>query len=111
MSQYRAIRGMVDVLPDETPLWQMLEQTARDVLAAHGYAEIRTPIVESTELFARSIGEVTDIVEKEMYSFPDRNDDSLSLRPEGTEHSSCGCSAQPNSIAPACLVHGPHVPV
>ena len=63
MSQYRAIRGMVDVLPDETPLWQMLEQTARDVLAAHGYAEIRTPIVESTELFARSIGEVTDIVE------------------------------------------------
>ena len=84
MSQYRAIRGMVDVLPDETPLWQMLEQTARDVLAAHGYAEIRTPIVESTELFARSIGEVTDIVEKEMYSFPDRNDESLSLRPEGT---------------------------
>ncbi len=84
MSQYRAIRGMVDVLPDETPLWQMLEQTARDVLAAHGYAEIRTPIVESTKLFARSIGEVTDIVEKEMYSFPDRNDESLSLRPEGT---------------------------
>lgn len=84
MSQYRAVRGMVDVLPDETPLWQMLEQTARDVLAAHGYAEIRTPIVESTELFARSIGEVTDIVEKEMYSFPDRNDESLSLRPEGT---------------------------
>ena len=84
MSQYRAIRGMVDVLPDETSLWQMLEQTARDVLAAHGYAEIRTPIVESTELFARSIGEVTDIVEKEMYSFPDRNDESLSLRPEGT---------------------------
>jgi histidyl-tRNA synthetase len=84
MSQYRAIRGMVDVLPDETPLWQMLEQTARDVLTAHGYAEIRTPIVESTELFARSIGEVTDIVEKEMYSFPDRNDESLSLRPEGT---------------------------
>ena len=84
MSQYRAIRGMVDVLPDETPLWQKLEQAARDVLSAHGYAEIRTPIVESTELFARSIGEVTDIVEKEMYSFPDRNDDSLSLRPEGT---------------------------
>ena len=84
MSQYRAIRGMVDVLPDETPLWQMLEQTARDVLTAHGYAEIRTPIVESTELFARSIGEVTDIVEKEMYSFPDRNDEGLSLRPEGT---------------------------
>ena len=84
MSQYRAIRGMVDVLPDETPLWQMLEQTARDVLAAHGYAEIRTPIVESTELFARAIGAVTDIVEKEMYSFTDRNDESISLRPEGT---------------------------
>jgi histidyl-tRNA synthetase len=75
---------MVDILPDDTPLWQMLEQTASDVLGAHGYQEIRTPIVESTDLFARSIGEVTDIVEKEMYSFPDRNDESLSLRPEGT---------------------------
>ena len=84
MSQYRAIRGMVDVLPGETSLWQMLEQTARDVLFAHGYSEIRTPLLESTDLFARTIGEVTDIVEKEMYSFPDRNDDSLSLRPEGT---------------------------
>ena len=81
MSQYRAIRGMADILPEETPLWQMLEQTARDVLMAHGYREIRTPIVESTDLFARSIGEVTDIVEKEMYTFLDRNDDSLSLRP------------------------------
>ena len=69
MSQYRAIRGMVDILPDDTPLWQMLEQTASDVLGAHGYQEIRTPIVESTDLFARSIGEVTDIVEKEMYTF------------------------------------------
>ena len=84
MSQYRAIRGMVDILPDDTPLRQMLEQTASDVLGAHGYSEIRTPIVESTDLFARSIGEVTDIVEKEMYSFPDRNNESLSLRPEGT---------------------------
>ena len=84
MSQYRAIRGMADILPEETPLWQMLEQTARDVLMAHGYREIRTPIVESTDLFARSIGEVTDIVEKEMYTFLDRNGDSLSLRPEGT---------------------------
>ena len=84
MSQYRAIRGMADILPEETPLWQMLEQTARDVLMAHGYREIRTPIVESTDLFARSIGEVTDIVEKEMYTFLDRNDDRLSLRPEGT---------------------------
>ena len=84
MSQYRAIRGMADILPEETPLWQMLEQTARDVLMAHGYREIRTPIVESTDLFARSIGEVTDIVEKEMYTFLDRNDDSISLRPEGT---------------------------
>ena len=84
MSQYRAVRGMVDVLPGETSLWQMLEQTARDVLFAHGYSEIRTPLLESTDLFARTIGEVTDIVEKEMYSFPDRNGDSLSLRPEGT---------------------------
>lgn len=84
MSQYRAVRGMVDVLPDETPLWQMLEQTARDVIGAHGYSEIRTPLVERTDLFARSIGEVTDIIEKEMYSFADRNDEGLSLRPEGT---------------------------
>ncbi len=80
----QAIRGMHDLLPDRSPLWQTLEDRARSVLEAYGYSEIRTPLVEMTELFKRSIGEVTDIVEKEMYSFADRNGDSLSLRPEGT---------------------------
>jgi len=84
MSDIRAIRGMVDILPDATARWQHMERVAAAVLADYGYSEIRLPIVESTQLFARSIGEVTDIVEKEMYSFPDRNGDSLSLRPEGT---------------------------
>ncbi|WP_295460977.1 histidine--tRNA ligase [uncultured Thiodictyon sp.] len=80
----QAIRGMHDLLPAQVGTWQRLEDTARQVLEGYGYAEIRTPIVEVTELFKRSIGEVTDIVEKEMYSFADRNGDSLSLRPEGT---------------------------
>ncbi|MBP6243062.1 MAG: ATP phosphoribosyltransferase regulatory subunit, partial [Chromatiaceae bacterium] len=80
----QAIRGMHDLLPDRIGLWQRLEDGARQVLESYGYSEIRTPLVEVTELFKRSIGEVTDIVEKEMYSFPDRNGDSLSLRPEGT---------------------------
>ncbi|MBL7251502.1 histidine--tRNA ligase [Alloalcanivorax marinus] len=79
-----SVRGMNDVLPEQTPLWQWLEQRARTVLAAYGYREIRMPIVERTELFARGIGEVTDIVEKEMYTFEDRSGDSLTLRPEGT---------------------------
>lgn len=91
----QAIRGMHDVLPDQTPRWQFVEQQVRDVLATYGYAEIRLPIVEKTELFKRSIGEVTDIVEKEMYTFDDRNGDSLTLRPEGT----AGCLR-------ACLEHG-----
>lgn len=80
----QAIRGMHDILPDKTPLWQRLEQAMFDVCQQYGYAEIRMPLVESTDLFCRSIGEVTDIVEKEMYTFEDRNGDSLSLRPEGT---------------------------
>ena len=80
----QAIRGMHDILPNRIRLWQALEDSARKVLDAYGYAEIRTPLVEVTELFKRSIGEVTDIVEKEMYSFEDRNGDWLSLRPEGT---------------------------
>ena len=84
MSQYRAVRGMVDILPQETALWQSVEAVARQVLGGYGYREIRLPIIESTDLFARSIGAVTDIVEKEMYTFTDRSDNSLSLRPEGT---------------------------
>ncbi|MBT5484489.1 MAG: histidine--tRNA ligase, partial [Gammaproteobacteria bacterium] len=84
MAKIQAIRGMNDVLPGQTPAWQYLEQVMRDLLSAYAYQEIRFPIVEQTQLFKRSIGEVTDIVEKEMYTFEDRNGDSLSLRPEGT---------------------------
>ncbi|MBT3813591.1 MAG: histidine--tRNA ligase [Gammaproteobacteria bacterium] len=91
----QAIRGMHDVLPEQTACWQFVEQHVRDVLGAYGYKEIRLPIVEKTELFKRSIGEVTDIVEKEMYTFDDRNGESLTLRPEGT----AGCVR-------ACLEHG-----
>jgi histidyl-tRNA synthetase len=87
----QAIRGMHDILPDQILIWQTLEDRARQVLESYGYGEIRTPTVELTELFKRSIGEVTDIVEKEMYSFTDRNGDSLTLRPEGT--ASCVRSA------------------
>ncbi|MGB1221531.1 MAG: histidine--tRNA ligase [Alcanivoracaceae bacterium] len=79
-----SVRGMNDILPDQTPLWQWLEGHVRTVLDSYGYREIRMPLVEATELFKRSIGEVTDIVEKEMYTFDDRNGDSLTLRPEGT---------------------------
>ncbi len=84
MTNIRAIRGMNDILPEETPYWQALEQTVARVLSGYGYGEIRLPVVEQTELFQRSIGEVTDIVEKEMYTFDDRNGESLTLRPEGT---------------------------
>jgi len=80
----KAIRGMKDIPPCDTPYWQQIEKTASDLLTSYGYREIRMPIVEKTELFARSIGDVTDIVEKEMYTFEDRNGDSLTLRPEGT---------------------------
>ena len=80
----QAIRGMNDCLPGETNIWQMVESVLRRVASSYGFAEIRMPIVEPTALFKRSIGEVTDIVEKEMYTFDDRNGDSLTLRPEGT---------------------------
>jgi len=91
----QAIRGMHDILPGEVALWQHLEATVNDLLGGHGYREIRLPLVEKTELFCRSIGEVTDIVEKEMYTFADRNGDSLTLRPEGTA-----------SCVRACIEHG-----
>ena len=84
MKKIQAIRGMNDLLPADSPVWQYVEAVATDILARYGYQEIRFPIVEATELFRRSIGEVTDIVEKEMYTFEDRNGDSLTLRPEGT---------------------------
>lgn len=79
----QAIRGMNDCAPHETPLWQWVEEKVRGVLAGYGYSEVRMPIVESTPLFARAIGEVTDVVSKEMYTFWD-NDEQLTLRPEGT---------------------------
>tara|TARA_R100001143_G_scaffold727_1_gene1906 strand:- start:14781 stop:16055 length:1275 start_codon:yes stop_codon:yes gene_type:complete len=80
----RSVRGMNDILPEMTPYWQSVETSLKKVLDGYGYQEIRLPILEKTELFKRSIGEVTDIVEKEMYTFDDRNGDSLTLRPEGT---------------------------
>ena len=80
----QAIRGMNDILPEQTPLWRYFEGAVASLLDGYGYRQIRMPIVEFTELFKRSIGEVTDIVEKEMYTFEDRNGDSLTLRPEGT---------------------------
>ena len=75
---------MNDVLPDDTAAWQLLERVARETFAEYGYREIRLPLLERTELFKRSIGEMTDIVEKEMYTFEDRGGDSLTLRPEAT---------------------------
>lgn len=90
----QAIRGMNDILPEEISYWQHIEGIIRQVISRYGYQEIRFPIVEPTELFVRSIGAVTDIVEKEMYTFLDRNQDSLTLRPEGT----AGCVR-------ACIEH------
>ncbi|BCX89483.1 histidyl-tRNA synthetase [Methylomarinovum tepidoasis] len=96
MSQkLQAVRGMHDILPDETPLWRNVEMILVQELDRAGFDEIRLPIVEKTELFKRSIGEVTDIVEKEMYTFQDKSGDSLTLRPEGT----AGCVR-------ACIEHG-----
>ena len=91
----QSIRGMNDLLPQQSALWQYLERAVADMLDRYGYREIRFPILEQTELFKRAVGEVTDIVEKEMYCFDDRNGDSLSLRPEGT----AGCVR-------ACSEHG-----
>jgi histidyl-tRNA synthetase len=82
--QVSGIRGMNDILPEDTPLWRHIEGVLKTVVTSYGYRELRVPIVERTELFKRSIGEVTDIVEKEMYTFADRNDESLTLRPEAT---------------------------
>lgn len=84
VKKIQAIRGMNDLLPSDSPRWQFFEAKVRQLMLRYGFNEIRTPIVEQTALFARSIGEVTDIVEKEMYTFDDRNSESLTLRPEGT---------------------------
>ena len=84
MSKLQAVRGMHDILMHDTPRWQFLEESIKNTLTRYSYQEIRLPIVEKTELFKRSIGDNTDIVSKEMYSFDDRNGSSLTLRPEGT---------------------------
>ena len=80
----KAIRGMRDILPPETSRWQAVENAAREAFALYGYRELRLPLLERTELFARAIGQDTDIVGKEMYTFPDRHGDLLTLRPEAT---------------------------
>ena len=94
------IKGMPDILPLVSGKWQYLESVLNDLMCSYGYKEIRLPIVESTDLFKRSIGEVTDIVEKEMYSFSDRNNESLTLRPEGT--AGCVRAALQNGFTHCC---------
>ncbi|WP_263281386.1 histidine--tRNA ligase [Halotalea alkalilenta] len=84
MSKLQAIRGMNDLLPDQSPVWQYVENTFKRLLSRYGYLEVRAPVLEQTALFRRSIGEATDVVEKEMYTFDDRNGESVTLRPEFT---------------------------
>ncbi|WP_044366127.1 histidine--tRNA ligase [Vibrio fluvialis] len=92
----QAIRGMNDCLPTQSPLWQKVEGIVKNVISAYGYNEVRMPIVEETNLFSRAVGEETDVVSKEMYTFDDRNGDSLTLRPEGT--AGCVRSCIQNSL-------------
>ena len=96
-AKFRAMKGTRDILPPNSALWNRVEQTARDVFGTYGYSEIRTPIFEQTELFARSIGADTDVVAKEMYTFDDRDGDSVTLRPEATA-----------SVCRAYIEHGMH---
>ena len=93
----QAIKGVRDILPPESALWNRVEQSAREVFRTYGYGEIRLPIFEPTELFARSIGAETDVVSKEMYTFEDRDESSVSLRPEATA-----------SVVRAYIEHGMH---
>ncbi|MCK5437635.1 MAG: ATP phosphoribosyltransferase regulatory subunit, partial [Desulfobulbaceae bacterium] len=94
----KALKGFKDILPDEVRTWQMVERIARDIFHRFGFSEIKVPILEKTELFSRSIGEATDIVEKEMYTFEDRNGALITMRPEGTA-----------SLLRAFIEHGLHV--
>jgi histidyl-tRNA synthetase len=84
MTRYNALKGIQDILPPEIYIWQKVEEVAKDVFSAYGFQELRAPIIESTDIFIRSIGETTDIVEKEMYTFSDKAGRSITLRPEGT---------------------------
>ena len=96
-AKFQAIKGVRDILPPDSALWNRVEQTAREVFGTFGFAEIRLPIFEQTELFVRSVGQETDIVSKEMYSFEDRDESSISLRPEATA-----------SVVRAYIEHGMH---
>jgi histidyl-tRNA synthetase len=84
MTRYTSLKGIQDILPPAISQWQEIEQTAKDVFSVYGFQELRAPIIESTDIFIRSIGETTDIVEKEMYTFSDKAGRSITLRPEGT---------------------------
>ena len=86
--RYRSVKGTRDLLPPESERWNEAERIARETFRSRGYGEIRTPILEDTALFARSVGETTDIVHKEMYTFADRKGRSLTMRPENTRRSS-----------------------
>ena len=92
----KAVRGMRDILPQDARMWRHVEDTLQKVIASFAYEEIRLPLLEFTELFARGVGEATDIVEKEMYTLADRDGDSLSLRPEGT--ASCVRALEENGL-------------
>ncbi|MCK5405492.1 MAG: ATP phosphoribosyltransferase regulatory subunit, partial [Desulfobulbaceae bacterium] len=94
----KALKGFKDILPDEVEIWQRIERIARDIFHRFGFSEIKVPILEKTDLFVRSIGEATDIVEKEMYTFTDRNGASITMRPEGTA-----------SVLRSFVEHGLHV--
>src|ERR1700680_4643881 len=96
--KFQAIKGVRDIIPPESALWNRVEEAAREVFGTFGFAEIRLPIFEQTELFARSVGQETDIVSKEMYSFQD-HDSSISLRPEATA-----------SVVRAYIEHGMQTP-
>ena len=109
----QAVRGMNDVLPDEAALWEYFEDTTRDVFRRYGYRNLRVPIVEPTPLFVRAIGEVTDVVEKEMYTFADKlNGDSLTLRPEATAGIVRAAIEHNLTLRPAAarVARGPDVP-
>jgi len=95
---YGSVRGMRDILPEETPYWTRLEMGIREVARLYNYREIRPPLVEQTDLFSRGIGEATDVVTKEMYTFPDKKGRSLTLRPEATA-----------SVVRAYVEHGLHI--
>ena len=87
--KYKTLKGLQDIIPPDISIWQHIEAKAREIFRSYGYKEIRLPIIESTDIFIRSIGETSDIVEKEMYTFNDKGNRSITLRPEGTAPVSC----------------------